>query len=307
MTERARSVAVKGALRSRPSAGAPPYRVRGRLLTESAAGQSHQRTDKRLKKKTTRTAKMWRMNSLPQISKTASRQKLPLCGFASRENRLERRTASRVWARRSLKLASAPCQDQETGTHYNMARDYDPLLGRYGQSDPIGLRGGLSTYAYTSGNPLLMIDPSGLRAVTGAWITPPKFNIQRKGFDGWKVVSPSWSWWGYLKFIRVNGHVGGYVNVDVKCKDDCNKEWEIHNRISVDASGEFDVGPNVYAMVGGFLAGPYVGISINILMAGGSLLQAEHHFLSLAQQKAAPTVAAVMSQGPTAICQATGN
>jgi RHS repeat-associated protein len=31
--------------------------------------------------------------------------------------------------------------DSETGTHYNYHRDYDSSLGRYIQSDPIGLAG----------------------------------------------------------------------------------------------------------------------------------------------------------------------
>ena len=52
--------------------------------------------------------------------------------------------------------------DVETGLSYNYRRDYDPATGRYIQSDPIGIRGGMNTYAYVSDNPLRAIDPWGL-------------------------------------------------------------------------------------------------------------------------------------------------
>lgn len=54
--------------------------------------------------------------------------------------------------------------DKETNNHYNMFRDYDPQTGRYVQSDPIGLGGGINTYAYANGAPTKYIDPFGLDA-----------------------------------------------------------------------------------------------------------------------------------------------
>lgn len=57
--------------------------------------------------------------------------------------------------------------DAETGLHYNYYRIYDPATGRYIQSDPIGLEGGLNTYAYVTGNPIMLYDPYGLWAWAG--------------------------------------------------------------------------------------------------------------------------------------------
>jgi RHS repeat-associated protein len=57
--------------------------------------------------------------------------------------------------------------DKETNLHYNYYRDYDPSIGRYGESDPIGLSGGLNTYAYVLGNPLAKTDAFGLAAAGG--------------------------------------------------------------------------------------------------------------------------------------------
>ncbi len=52
--------------------------------------------------------------------------------------------------------------DRESGLHYNYFRDYDPGIGRYVESDPIGLRGGLNSFVYANSNPLTNVDPNGL-------------------------------------------------------------------------------------------------------------------------------------------------
>jgi RHS repeat-associated protein len=54
--------------------------------------------------------------------------------------------------------------DAETGLNYNRLRDYDPAVGVYTESDPIGLKGGsYSTYRYVGSEPLTRTDPNGLQ------------------------------------------------------------------------------------------------------------------------------------------------
>jgi RHS repeat-associated protein len=52
--------------------------------------------------------------------------------------------------------------DSATGMSQNGFRDYDAATGRYAQSDPVGLGGGISTYGYVGGNSFLFADTFGL-------------------------------------------------------------------------------------------------------------------------------------------------
>ncbi|NHZ66461.1 RHS repeat protein [Massilia genomosp. 1] len=69
--------------------------------------------------------------------------------------------------------------DKNTNFFYNYHRDYDPQTGRYIQSDPIGLAGGVNTYAYVGGNPLSYIDPWGLASKS-----TPEMALERAVIEG---------------------------------------------------------------------------------------------------------------------------
>ena len=63
--------------------------------------------------------------------------------------------------------------DQESGLHYNYFRTYNPNTGRFIQSDPVGLIGGLSTYGYGLQSPVVNTDPKGLNTAAGCAIGAP--------------------------------------------------------------------------------------------------------------------------------------
>lgn len=89
----------------------------------------------------------------------------------------------------------------EAGLYYNYFRDYDPATGRYVESDPIGLKGGINTYAYVKNRPVLSIDPLGLADCTaGKCCTKVKM---------WICDRPVMSWYGSMipnhKYVCCDG------------------------------------------------------------------------------------------------------
>jgi RHS repeat-associated protein len=127
--------------------------------------------------------------------------------------------------------------DQETGNYYNYFRD-DPTTGRYLQSDPIGLKGGINTYAYVANNPLRFVDILGL-IITGEW-------------DGFDASVSDWEYMGLTPHLErgpggndivdrigfFNFLISGNLGATVKCKDtdECGnvtREWKLDGSVAV--------------------------------------------------------------------------
>jgi RHS repeat-associated protein len=90
---------------------------------------------------------------------------------------------------------------------YNYLRDYDPALGRYIESDPIGLAGGsFSTYAYANANPVSLIDPYGL------WGFGVSAGGSVEGGGYGSGVAATGSFGGGLFFNGLSPSAGGFLS-----------------------------------------------------------------------------------------------
>ncbi|MCV2886371.1 RHS domain-containing protein [Aestuariibacter sp. AA17] len=101
---------------------------------------------------------------------------------------------------------SGQYHDRESGLYFNNARDYDPSLGRYIQSDQLGLFDGPNTYTYAHNNPLTYTDPTGEFGLIGAGIGAGIDLLSQLASNGgnWNCVS-----WGQVAISAGLGAIGG--------------------------------------------------------------------------------------------------
>jgi RHS repeat-associated protein len=83
------------------------------------------------------------------------------------------------------------------GLYHYKARIYDPLMGRFLQTDPIGSKDDINLYAYTGGDPINATDITGLDAGkiidifqafgaghSGSWVSDGKGNVSLTSYTG---------------------------------------------------------------------------------------------------------------------------
>jgi RHS repeat-associated protein len=71
-----------------------------------------------------------------------------------------------------------------SGLFYNYQREYDPAVGRYSQSDPIGLEGEANTYAYVGSMPISLDDPHRLQATFADCVSERRWDWGKLGASG---------------------------------------------------------------------------------------------------------------------------
>ena len=92
--------------------------------------------------------------------------------------------------------------DKNTNLFYNYFRDYDPQTGRYLQSDPIGLQGGINTYAYVRSDPLGKFDLFGLAEAS---------TIRCDGNGNYEVVNNEYGLSRHCVDIHEQSHINDWI------------------------------------------------------------------------------------------------
>jgi RHS repeat-associated protein len=117
--------------------------------------------------------------------------------------------------------------DLETGLYYYRARYYNPHIGRFLQTDPVGYGDGMNWYNYCGNNPLNYLDPyglyldsydwNGLASNVGAWrgaFADPDENLQ---FTLWIPLVYVWNYNGYPDSFFTNEQC--FIEIDDFLRD----------------------------------------------------------------------------------------
>ena len=115
--------------------------------------------------------------------------------------------------------------DPDTSTYYNYLRDYDPAVGRYTESDSIGLRGGINTYGYARMRPGQLIDMFGLSA---ADVT----NVVSHVNDNFPEIHTNGGWEFGTPDSGASAHSNsstGRITIDQIYKKECLTEDEFYS------------------------------------------------------------------------------
>ncbi len=139
--------------------------------------------------------------------------------------------------------------DSESTLFYNWNRYYNPAIGRYISSDPIGLEGGLNTFLYADASPLGMFDllglksgdpyPSVLLAVSGAFVEAlSKSDVLAREYGGliYKFCNSSGHTFYTYTIKGLNAHGGSLGSTSVT--QYAAAGWHTHTK-SRDFSGSY--------------------------------------------------------------------